>query len=258
MKRRYLILIIIVILVTITLYFLPSPFSITQHLVLSTFKSATLEEFENLDEVKILRERYNVTRTGENFNAFQSHFAEFYFVEPNGRPVPPLMNLVVIKDLLTGQIHMVGTCFSGSSEGYRLEQRQVLPYLQEFDCFEDDWLTQKMLDEQFPPFSIMYRGHDEIFDQDKIAKVIIPSGISDSEKMDLDPSIVTVVIGHNNTVRWINQDTTPTLYSDEPKWTTGIIEPGDTATLTFNEPGVYEYHGYNHSWKTGMIGVLEK
>ena len=35
---------------------------------------------------------------------------------------------------------------------------------------------------------------------------VIPIGISDSEKIDLNPSIVTVVIGENNTVRWTNQD----------------------------------------------------
>ena len=259
MKTRYVILSVFVALIITVLYFVQSPISVTQNLVLSTFKESTLHEFENLEEVKMLKERYNVTRTGENFNTLQSSFAEFYFVEPNGRPVPPFMHLVVIKDLITDQISMIGSCFSGSSEGYRLEQRQILLYLQEYDCFEDKWLTQKILDEKFPPFSIMYRGNDEIFDQDKIVNVIIPSGISDSEKMDLDPSIVTIVIGHNNTVRWINQDaSTSTLYSEEPKWTTGIIEPGETATLTFNEPGVYEYNEYNHPWKTGIIVVLEE
>jgi len=169
-----------------------------------------------------------------------------------------VMNLVVIKDLLTGQIHMVGMCVHTPPEGYRLEQRQVLSYLQEYDCFEDKWITQKILDEKIPPFSIMYRGDGEIIDQD-IVDVVIPLGISDSEKLNLDPEIVTVVIGKNNTVRWINQDDFPsTLYSDEPAWTTGIIEPGRNATTTFNEPGVYEYHGYNQSWKAGKIVVLEE
>jgi len=50
MKARYLVLIMLVVLVIIILYFLPSPFSITQQLAVSTFKSSTLEEFENLDE----------------------------------------------------------------------------------------------------------------------------------------------------------------------------------------------------------------
>ncbi len=260
MKTKYLIIITIVILVTIALYFLPSPFSITQQLVLSTFESSTLEEFERLDEVKMLRERYDVTRTGENFNALQSSFAEFYFVEPNGMVVPPLMNLVVIKDLLTGQIHMTGMCIHTPPEGYRIEQRQVIPYLQEYDCFEDKWITQKMLDEKLPPFSTVRQTDDGIFEKGTIVDVVIPFGSSDSKsRMNVEPSIVTTVIGKNNTIRWINQDDSPsTLYNEEPRWTTGIIQSGRNAVITFNDPGIYEYHGYHHSWKSGKVVVLEK
>ncbi|QMU55213.1 MAG: hypothetical protein GKS07_10160 [Nitrosopumilus sp.] len=260
MKTRYLIPIMIVILAIITLYFLPSPFSITQQLILSTFKSSTLEEFENMDEVKLLRERYDVTRTGENFNTFQSSFAEFYFVEPNGMVVPPLMNLVVIKDLLTGQIHMIGMCVHTPPEGYRIEQRQVLPYLQEYDCFEDKWITQKILDEKHPPFSIVHQTDDGIFEKGKVVDIVIPFGSSDSKsRINVEPSVVTTVIGKNNTVRWINHDDSPsTLYSEEPRWTTGIIQSGRNAVITFNDPGIYEYHGHHHAWKSGKIVVLEK
>ncbi|QMU55177.1 MAG: hypothetical protein GKS07_09970 [Nitrosopumilus sp.] len=258
MRTKYLILIVIVMFAIIALYFLPPPFSIIQQMTLSTFKSSTLEEFENMDEVKLLRERYDVTRTMEHFNTFQSQFAEFYLVEPNGMVTPPMMNMVVIKDLITGQINMFGMCIHTSPEGYRIEQRQMIQYLQEYNCFEDKQITQKILDEEIYPFAIMNREHDEIIDQD-IVQVVIPSGISDSEKLDLDPAVITVMIGKNNTIRWTNQDDSPsTLYSEEPKWTTGIIKPGRNATIIFNEPGVYEYHGYYHSWKKGTIVVLEE
>ena len=257
-KYKISIIVIITLIVAVT-YFVDTPFSITQHLILSTFHSPLLQEFEELDEIELLRVHYNVTRTIEHFNTIQSHFTKFYFIEPNGAGVHSMMNLVVIRDLITGQTHMIGMCLPGNSEGYRLEQKQVLPYLQKYHCFEDIDLTQKILDKTIPPFSIMYRGGDEIFDDDKIVDVVIPIGISDSEKINLNPSIVTVVIGENNTIRWTNQDnTSSTLYSDEPKWTTGIIKPGNAAILTFNEPGVYEYNGYNHSWKKGKIIVLEE
>ena len=258
MKTRLKIsVIVIAVLITVALYFIPAPFSITQQLVLSTFKSSTMQEFENLDEIKLLREHYNVTRTGENFNTLQSHYAQFYFVEPDGITQPPVMNIVVIKDLIQGKIHMIGGCFPAVSEGYRLEQRQILTFLQKYDCFEDEWITQDILDKEIPPFSIVYRNHDDVIDEE-IVDVVIPYGISNSKKLDVDPSIVTVVIGQNNTVRWVNQDDSPsTLYSEDPKWTTGIIEPEKSATITFNDPGVYEYHGFYHTWKTGMIVVLE-
>ena len=228
-------------------------------MVLSTFKSSTLEEFERLDEVKMFRERYNVTRTGDNFNAFQFSFAEFYFVEPNGMNVPPFINLIVIKDLSTGQIHMTGMCVPTSLDGYTIERRQMIPHLQEYDCFEDKWITQKILDKKFPPFSIVYELNDQIFEKDIVVDIVIPFGPSDfKSKINVEPSIITTVIGKNNTVRWINQDDSPsTLYSDEPKWTTGIIQSGRNSTITFNDPGIYEYHGYYHLWKSGKIVVLD-
>ena len=257
MKTRLVIIIGIAVLIVIVLYLIPFPFLPVQSLVVSTFKQSVLEEFENQDEIKLLQEKYNVTRTGESFNAFQSQFTKFYFVEPNGIIQPPMMNMVVIKDLISGKIHMIGACFPVTSEGYRLEQRQILSFLQEYDCFEDTWITQKILDEKIPPFAIVHKTSDEISDDDKVVDVLIPKGISSSEELDVDPSIVTVVIGKNNTIRWINQDDSPsTLFNEEQSWTTGIIEPGESAILTFNEPGVYAYHGYYHSWKTGMIVVL--
>ena len=259
MKTRLLIIVgIIVVLVVIVLYLIPVPFLPIQSAIVSTFKQSVLEEFESLDEVKLLQEKYNVTRTGESFNAFQSQYAKFYFVEPRGIIQPPMMNLVVIKDLISGKVHMIGACYPMTSEGIRLEQRQILPFLQEYDCLEDNWITQKALDEKIPPFSVVHRMNDETLDTNKIVDVLIPYGISNSKKLDVDPSIVTVVIGQNNTVRWVNQDDSPsTLYSEDPKWTTGIIEPEKSATITFNDPGVYEYHGFYHTWKTGMIVVLE-
>ena len=259
MKSKHVIFVAIAVLVVIVFYFIPFPFFPIQSMALSVFEQSTLEEFENLDEIKLLREKYDVTRTGESFNSFQSQYTKFYFVEPNGVIQPPMMNIVVIKDLISGKIHMIGACFPENSEGYRLEQRQILPFLEEYDCLKDIWFTQKLIDEQIPPFSIMHRENDEIFDNNKVVDVLIPKGISNYEKLDLDPSIITVVIGQNNTIRWTNQDgSSATLFNEDPAWTTGIIEPGNSVTLTFNDPGVYDYHGYYHSWKTGMIVVLEE
>ena len=138
MNIRYKISIIaITTLIVAVTYFVDTPFSITQHLVLSTFHSSLLQEFEELEEIKLLREQYNVTKTGEHFNTLQSHFTKFYFIEPNDVGRHSMMNLVVIRDLISGQTHMLGMCLPGNSEGYRLEEKQVLPYLQKYHCFED-------------------------------------------------------------------------------------------------------------------------
>ena len=116
-------------------------------------------------------------------------------------------------------------------------------------------MTKKTIDKKFPPFSVFHRGEE--FDG-KTVDIIIPKGISSDEKYDLDPSIVVSVIGKNNTIRWINQDDVPhTLYSNEPSWTTGVIEPGKSAVLTFTEQRVFEYHGSPGPWINGKVIVLE-
>jgi len=90
--------------------------------------------------------------------------------------------------------------------------------------------------------------------------VIIPKGSANADnQFHLIPEEITVVLGKNNTVTWINEDDTPsTLISDLQGWSTGLINPGETTTITFNQTGVYNYHGNPHPWKTGVVIVLEE
>lgn len=90
--------------------------------------------------------------------------------------------------------------------------------------------------------------------------VIIPKGSANpNNQFHLIPEEITVVLGQNNTVIWINEDDTPTtLTSDLPGWSTGLIKPNETASITFNHTGVFNYHGDPHPWKTGKIIVLEE
>ena len=80
----------------------------------------------------------------------------------------------------------------------------------------------------------------------------------DSE-FHLIPKDITVFLGKNNTVTWINEDDAPStlISSHPPVWSTGLLLPGDTVSITFNETGVYKYHGSPHPWKTGSITVLD-
>lgn len=89
--------------------------------------------------------------------------------------------------------------------------------------------------------------------------VFIPKGsaLPDNEH-HLIPKDITVYLGKNNTVTWINEDDTPsTLVADDGTWSTGQLLFGDTASITFNETGVYHYHGMPHPWKTGSITVKD-
>ncbi len=75
------------------------------------------------------------------------------------------------------------------------------------------------------------------------------------------PDVITVVIGKNNTVFWINNDVAPhTVTSD----TAGVFDSGMTGPLTnqggtwqftFTTPGTYTYHCSFHAWMQGTVIV---
>jgi plastocyanin len=74
------------------------------------------------------------------------------------------------------------------------------------------------------------------------------------------PANITVVIGVNNTVEWINNDTdtphTVTSNSGDPaSFNSGNLNPGQTYTFTFTVAGTYEYYCEYHSWMTGEVVV---
>lgn len=91
------------------------------------------------------------------------------------------------------------------------------------------------------------------------ADVVIPHGSADpTQQVNLIPKHLTVLLGINNTISWINLDQTPsTLSADHGRWGTGLLMPGERADVTFNKTGVYEYHGEPHPWKVGTITVLD-
>jgi plastocyanin len=75
------------------------------------------------------------------------------------------------------------------------------------------------------------------------------------------PDVVTVVIGKNNTVFWINDDVAPhTVTSDTAGiFDSGISGPltnqGGTFQFTFTTPGTYTYHCSFHNWMQGTVIV---
>ena len=72
------------------------------------------------------------------------------------------------------------------------------------------------------------------------------------------PSVITVIIGKNNTVTWVNDDIAPhTVTSDTSgQFDSGpIADHGATWTHTFDTPGTYTYHCSYHPWMHGTIIV---
>jgi len=88
-------------------------------------------------------------------------------------------------------------------------------------------------------------------------EVSIQSGSAvNSTSIYYSPPTLTVVIGVNNTVTWINNDNAPhTVTANDGSFDSGGLNPGQSWTYTFTTPGTYAYHCSYHPWMTGTIIV---
>ena len=100
-------------------------------------------------------------------------------------------------------------------------------------------------------------------DLKKYSFVTIPQGAVIEGRTSLIPQEITVVLGINNTVTWINDDDVPHgITSDkggDDFWgTPGVLKPEKSYSITFEEAGIFSYHGQPHPWIKGKVIVLEK
>lgn len=93
-------------------------------------------------------------------------------------------------------------------------------------------------------------------------KVAIPSGVGQSQTLNFSPVNIKVVIGVNNTVAWVNQDSVPhtvtasSVPSGASKFNSGNLDSGATFTFTFTVPGTYTYYCLYHNWMVGTVTVV--
>jgi hypothetical protein len=75
------------------------------------------------------------------------------------------------------------------------------------------------------------------------------------------PFNFTVILGINNTLEWVNNDSvahTVTAFIVPPgaaAFNSGLIQPGKTFTATLTVPGIYKYTCAWHNWLAGQITV---
>ena len=70
------------------------------------------------------------------------------------------------------------------------------------------------------------------------------------------PSSATVVLGVNNTVKWVNHDAaTHTIRSVSGLFESNNIAAGSSWSYTFSQPGSYSYYCTLHPWMTGTVTV---
>lgn len=84
----------------------------------------------------------------------------------------------------------------------------------------------------------------------------------DANGQNYHPATVVVVVGVNNTVVWVNDDTAPhtvtatSVPAGAQMFDSGRLNPGQNFTYTFTVPGNYTYHCIYHPWMVGTVVVL--
>ena len=93
-----------------------------------------------------------------------------------------------------------------------------------------------------------------------IVSVNIANG-SGSQRLSFAPATLSIVIGVNNTVEWINNDTSAhtvtskTVPAGATSFDSGNLAKGNVFTYTFTVPGVYTYYCKYHSWMVANLTV---
>ena len=87
--------------------------------------------------------------------------------------------------------------------------------------------------------------------------VSIPQGAADQTATTYySPPTITVVIGVNSTVTWVNNDDAPhTVTATDGSFNSGNLDAGQSWSHTFTAPGVYTYYCSYHSWMKGTVIV---
>jgi plastocyanin len=86
--------------------------------------------------------------------------------------------------------------------------------------------------------------------------VSIQLGSGSSVSFSYSPDQVTVVMGVNNTVAWVNNDNAPhTVTAYDGSFDSGNVGSGASYIYTFTAPGTYKYYCAYHSWMVGTVVV---
>ena len=86
--------------------------------------------------------------------------------------------------------------------------------------------------------------------------VRIPAGTGSNLSLNYSPSTFKLVVGVNNTVTFVNQDSVVhTVTAGDGSFNSGDIQPGQSWTHTF-AVGTYSYHCIYHGWMKGNITVI--
>jgi plastocyanin len=113
----------------------------------------------------------------------------------------------------------------------------------DYHCIYHPWMTGTVIVKQNPAGNL-------------VSVVTIPPGTAE-QSLDYSPSTFIVIIGVNNTVKFVNDDSaTHTVTSSDGNFSSGDIDPGQVWVHVFNTPGTFTFHCIYHGWMKGTITVV--
>jgi nitrite reductase (NO-forming) len=91
-----------------------------------------------------------------------------------------------------------------------------------------------------------------------LVNILPMSGMDDPSAAPFySPENITVVIGVNNTVTWMNNDDVAhTITATDGSFGSGNLNAGQAWSHTFTAPGTYTYYCSYHSWMKGTVTVI--
>ena len=209
-----------------------------------------IEFFSSIPQVVEFYKKYDSDNSDVHVSVRDTHVS--YFTE-NENNFNSRMNLYYNQN--NENTHMRFYCFNNNSVQYEVAQEDVIHYLKKNDCASPN--VKQNHDTTESKFDL---ESDSSLTSTPI--VVIPLGAVIEGNEFLIPQEITVVLGKNNTITWINEDDTfHSFTSDiggENSWWTGPLRPGESSSVTFNSTGVFDYHGIPGPWMTGKVIVLEK
>lgn len=254
MKTRFLIIIVIaVIVVSSATTYMMVP---VKH-VGSSFNSPWLQE--NLDAAKIIRES-DIPILGADVDE-KIGVLTIYMTDENSQKY-----IQEIDDLIDVPFDILSETQSRELQCLKT-YKDIREIPRTHDAATPEWHIVKHLkysvgqyvELQCPDFSDL---ESMKMDLKKYSFVTIPQGAVIEGRTSLVPQEITVILGINNTVTWINEDDvshgiTSDTGGDNLWGTPGVLKPEESYSVTFEEAGVFSYHGQPHPWITGRVIVLE-
>jgi plastocyanin len=86
----------------------------------------------------------------------------------------------------------------------------------------------------------------------------VPAGIAEGSATDINSWNFAAQVPVGGTITWTNMGSQAhTVTAGDGSFDSGLVNPGDSATIEFDTPGIYAYQCSPHPWMKGTVVVSD-